>query len=72
MDGWMGGWIDRWMAARAGFRIAYSNNKFSMELSYKNIKIVFLTFQGSDKIKKANLKNISENFLKRVTAVEEV
>ena len=27
MDGWMGGWVDGWMEAKAGLRIAYSNQK---------------------------------------------
>ena len=26
-DGWMGGWVDGWMGAKAGLRIAYSNQK---------------------------------------------
>ena len=27
MDGWVGGWVDGWMEAKAGLRIAYSNQK---------------------------------------------
>ena len=27
MDGWIGGWMDGWMEAKAGLRIAYSNQK---------------------------------------------
>ena len=27
MDGWMGGWLGGWMEAKAGLRIAYSNQK---------------------------------------------
>ena len=27
MDGWMGGWVDGWVEAKAGLRIAYSNQK---------------------------------------------
>ena len=27
MGGWMGGWMDGWMEAKAGLRIAYSNQK---------------------------------------------
>ena len=33
MDGWkegrMDGWMDGWMEAKAGLRIAYSNQKYS-------------------------------------------
>ena len=27
MGGWMDGWMDGWMEAKAGLRIAYSNQK---------------------------------------------
>ena len=27
VTGWMGGWKDGWMEAKAGLRIAYSNQK---------------------------------------------
>ena len=27
MDGWMGGWMGGWVEAKAGLRIAYSNQK---------------------------------------------
>ena len=27
MGGWMGGWMDGWMEAKAGLRIAYSNQQ---------------------------------------------
>ena len=27
MDGWMDGWVGGWMEAKAGLRIAYSNQK---------------------------------------------
>ena len=27
VDGWVGGWMDGWMEAKAGLRIAYSNQK---------------------------------------------
>ena len=27
LDGWMGGWVDGWVEAKAGLRIAYSNQK---------------------------------------------
>ena len=27
MEGWMEGWVDGWMEAKAGLRIAYSNQK---------------------------------------------
>ena len=28
LDGWMDGWVGRWMEEKAGLRIAYSNQKF--------------------------------------------
>ena len=28
MVGWMGGWMDGWVEAKAGLRIAYSNQKW--------------------------------------------
>ena len=31
MDGWMDGWVDGWMEAKAGLRIAYSNQKPILE-----------------------------------------
>jgi hypothetical protein len=27
MDGWVGGWVDRWVGVKAVLRIAYSNQK---------------------------------------------
>ena len=38
MDGWVGGWVDGWMGgwmeAKAGLRIAYSNQKQMIDLIY--------------------------------------
>ena len=28
VEGWMDGWMDGWMEAKAGLRIAYSNQKY--------------------------------------------
>ena len=37
MEGWMDGWKDGWMEAKAGLRIAYSNQKFMLfEMSVFN------------------------------------
>ena len=35
----MGGWMDGWMEAKAGLRIAYSNQKHIMLVISKNCKI---------------------------------
>ena len=33
MDGWVDGWMDGWMEAKAGLRIAYSNQKYKYVIS---------------------------------------
>ena len=30
VDGWMDGWMDGWVEAKAGLRIAYSNQKIEV------------------------------------------
>ena len=40
MDGWMGGWMDGWMEAKAGLRIAYSNQKLThFDQTYPNFDL---------------------------------
>ena len=39
MGGRMDGWMDGWMEAKAGLRIAYSNQKYKILVITKNCKI---------------------------------
>ena len=39
MDGWVGGYMDRWVGGRAGLRIAYSNLKYGEVLTSFNDKL---------------------------------
>ena len=33
VDGWQEGWMDGWMEAKAGLRIAYSNQKYILTVT---------------------------------------
>ena len=39
MDGWMDGWMGGWVEAKAGLRIAYSNQKFSLPFKIGYLKV---------------------------------
>ena len=43
MDGWVDGWMDGWMEAKAGLRIAYSNQQGTENYEQKILK----TLEGS-------------------------
>ena len=39
MNGWMDGWVSGWMGAKAGLRIAYSN-----QILYKTVQLFVPSF----------------------------
>ena len=45
LDGWVGGWMDGWVGGSAGFRIAYSNQKYFP--SYLAFDVMYCMFSST-------------------------